>query len=246
MNRIELLIVSGLAVAAIAGCKGGDASAGGGGKTPVKSAEPIAAIDLKPGEEATIFPVAEGNQWTYKVEEAIGSKTGVNRGSAEATFKITKVTDSPEGKDVEIEVSAGGKVTNKQIWRITKDGISSVASGVKLDKLTPPQTIVKFPIKDGDKYSWSGTGIVAGKPAKMKSNYTVKGSRVVDTEMGQVQALLIESDTTIEIDAKNKGASRLATWYKPGTGLVRIQESTQFPSFGRQALLRLKSFSPKQ
>lgn len=230
---------------ALTGCKGGDAPSTEP-KAGAKKVDALPPVDIKPGEEAQLMPLTEGNQWTYKVDEALGNKGGVNRGSSEVTFKISKVVDGPDGKDATIEVSAGGKLTNKQIWRVSKDGIFQVAAGLKLDKLTPPQPLVKFPIKEGDKYSWTGVGTVAAKPAQMKADYVIKGSRLVDTEMGQVQALLVESVTEITIDKNQKGASALSMWFKPGTGLVRIQESTRFPTFGRQAVLRLKNFAPKQ
>jgi len=211
-----------------------------------KSAEPVVPATVRPGEEATLFPAVVGNQWTFDAEG-----TSVTQGHnpvsehLEVKFKVTKVEQTPNGKAVEIEISTTEKVTNRQRWLINKDGIFLTDTGLVLQPLEPMQPMLKFPVKDGEKYTWVGTGPF-GKvaKAKMSSDSVVKGSRLVDTEMGQMSAVLVDSNSKVDT-GKTKGVTQISIWFKPGTGIVRLEQGLGFPGARQVETLRLKSFTPK-
>ncbi len=225
----------------IAGC-------GSGAKTTTtgKPADPIAPATIKPGEEATLFPMAVGNQWVYDASGVSSTRTGgQQQNQTEVTFKMTKVTDVPGGQEAEFDVMANGNLTNKQKWLLNKEGLYQTATGKKLDPMTPMQPIVKFPIQEGATLEpWTGTGPFGDETtAKMSSTAKSMGPRLVDTEMGQVSAFMFQSTSKIEMK-KTKGGTELTLWLKPGVGIVRLEQTLVFPDINQTMTLRLKSFTP--
>jgi hypothetical protein len=224
-----------------AGCGSSGATSG-----TSKAAEPIAPATVKPGDEANLFPAVVGNQWTYNAQ-GTSATTGHSpvEENIEVKFKIAKVDQTADGKSVELEISSGEKVTNRQRWLFTKDGIFLTDTGIVLQPLTPMQPLIKFPVKDGDTYTWTGVGPFGKvEKAKMSSDTVVKGSRLVDTEMGQMSAILVQSNSKVDT-GKVKGITEISMWLKPGTGIVRLEQGLGFPGARQLETLRLKSFTPK-
>ncbi len=225
----------------IGGCGSSSSTATTGTKAP-----PVAPAEVKPGDEATLFPIAVGNQWTFDEQEAIVAGNGQRRtGQAEVTLRISKVSDANGGKQVTLDVLTGGKLTNRQGWLLTKDGLFQNQTGLKLDPVKPPQPIAKFPIKEGEVTKWAGVGTFGDDhQAKQTSELTTKGSRLVDTDMGQVSAILFQSVSTIQT-TKTKGTTEMSLWLRPGTGIAKIEQKIMFAA-GRQIIeLTLKNFTPK-
>src|ERR1700676_4703423 len=73
-----------------------------------KPSDNIAPATVKPGEEANLFPVQVGNQWTYVAEGMMESPTGGTRTVRnEVTMRIAKVTDTADGKLVDFDELSG-------------------------------------------------------------------------------------------------------------------------------------------
>lgn len=215
------------------------------GGASVKSAAPVVPAVVNPGEEASLFPLVVGNQWTFEVE---GTSMSTNGGqtplSGEITLKLTKVDDIPGGKQGTMEVYRNGQLNNRQVWSVTKDGVFQISSTLKLVPSTPPQPIAHFPLKEGEAIKWKGTGPFGGDPAvPMESTLTNKGPRTVDTGMGQMSAIMFESLTTIKT-AKINAETQNTVWLKPGTGIVRLLQVEKAAGGQGAATLRLKSFTP--
>src|SRR6187549_4269140 len=74
----------------VAGCGSGQ------GKYQPQPIKPLPVAPVKPGSEASLFPLKAGNQWTYSVESQtrIGDQTGTGR--TEMVFKVLEVTPSAD------------------------------------------------------------------------------------------------------------------------------------------------------
>jgi len=239
MNQ-KSLILAFIPALAVVGCK----SSSSGYVPPKVSAMPAAA--LKPGDELSAMPLAVGNQWTFDEVETVAAANGENRRiPAEVVIRCAKVTDVPGGKEGLLEVMNGDKVSNRLTWRVTQEGIFQVTNGLDNGPITPPQPIAKFPMKEGEETKWTGTGPFGkDKAAKQTSTLTTRGSRLVDTGMGQVSALYFTSSTDVQ-GSKGAAKTEMSLWLKPGTGIAKLIQLLKVPDGQQLVVLSLKNFTPK-
>jgi hypothetical protein len=207
----------------LAGCNGGEKST----YKPVQKKDPEPAV-LNPGQEATIFPFTVGNSWTYRVQIAasVGGQ-GLPADQREITMKVTEVTPTPDGVRATIDIIEKEEVKDRQIWALNKIGLYQVAIGKDKPVYTlPPQPVVLFPAKEDETFSWKGWGLSAlGRPGNTESSSKILGSQVVDTLVGQMSAIAIETESKITTPA-GSGDVRANYYWAPKVGLVRYRQET--------------------
>lgn len=246
-----------VAVAALMGCGKKDASAA---PAPVGPTVKRASAMVEPGKEDTYFPVAVGNQWSYEAETVQGVNGRNANQKSTITYKIEKVTNAANGgKYVQLATLENGKPLDKEVWLINKNGIYQYAIGQKLTRLSTPQLMVGFPVKEGAKAAWKGTVIDdVGKTRKMNTSWIVNGEEEVDSANNTYNAIKVSG--TGKIDSPNMVADIADfMWLAPNVGIVRRRQeligtvtAAEGPLKGKTAkvtlirLLRLKNFSPKK
>lgn len=224
MNRINFMsTVTGLAALSLIGCgsgSGGTAS----GYVPKKPA-PLADAMVKPGDEASYYPFAVGNQWTFdsEITNSINNVTQSIK-KQEVTYRLDKLVPGPHGgQDATFAVLNDGKPTNTEVWRLDSTGLYQVASGKTTPTvINPPQIMVPFPAKVGATFKWSGTvNVEKGPPVKISLAGSIQGQEPIDTEMGRYNALAVFSDGTRSTPT---GPADLASklWLIPGKGIGRF------------------------
>lgn len=215
---------------------------------PTKKVDPI---QLKPGEEATIFPVAVGNTWNYTSETAVQSARGSGTTKSELTFRIKKIEETPNGKKVTIEIINDGQTRENQIWLINQKGIYQLTSGPNAVQFNPPQPVIVWPLNPGAKFNWSGTGKVpSGSGGQSKSTNTVRSPEEIDTDMGRMSALPIESRTDgTSVDPKTNKSTKVSsynlTWWVPKIGIVRYRQELATEGINAVQILKLKNYTLK-
>lgn len=226
MHRANWLIC-GLAVVA-AGCGGGDK-----GYVPKQAKEPAKAT-IEQGQEASLFPLKEGNQWTYSVTQDMRLANN-QQGSQvfELTFKVTKVEQSSQGTVGTIEVWNADKLRDRQTWIVNSTGIYQASSSilnVKTGALTssamnPIQPALPFPVKSGQKFKWAGTGpTMLGEVGNMTSDAEVLPAQIIDTDLGKrFSAISVLAKGKYNLKTKT-GEYVTTSWYAPGVGLVRFRQ----------------------
>lgn len=230
------------------GCK-----KGGSSDNYVPKKKPaLASAMLAPGEEMAYMPLAVGNQWTYTIESKrqVGSRVMANP-PTEITYKVAKVSPEPKGKYAILEVFADDKLADKQVWHVDKSGIYQVAIGKNLAKFSSPQPVMKFPVKTGESFKWSGTGTVStGLVGKSEINSILVGEQPIDAAMGTFNAVSVSSTGKIAT-AKAKATTTANTWFIPKVGLARYMQQVEGTledgktKFAQLIQLRLKSYSLK-
>ena len=136
MNRICYWPIGAtLAVALLAGCSGGGAN----GYVPTKPPA-LSAATVQPGQEATYFPFAVDDQWTYEATSRTVINGRVFNGGAQITYRLKKLTPSPDGgQDATFDIlDDKNKVSSHEIWRVDQHGIYSVGSGKTAIHMTTP------------------------------------------------------------------------------------------------------------
>jgi hypothetical protein len=215
---------------ALVGCGKSDGYAA---KQPTKVRE----ASVKPGEEATIFPLEVGNQWVYTVES--------RQGKGELTLKVTDVQKEGDATTATITSSFTGGTPSESTWRVDKTGVYQVSDGPNR-AFDPPQLLVAFPLDESKTNQADVTGPypVGQGSGPMKTTTKYVGMQQVDTDMERLNALAVES-ITVWTTPDGQAVSRGMTWWTPGIGFVRQRQEAGLGQNSTVVLIKLKSYSFK-
>ena len=225
MNRNTILI---LPVLLVVGCKGGDTYTA----KPAKKIEPA---KVAAGEEAKLYPLTLGTQWVYatesggRIDEMTVKVIGIRQegGATVATLSTTLVNQTPQ--TVEVRMDSTG------IYQTTAP---------KGGTYNPPQPLLTFPLETETKtYQMTGPLPVGDQSGPLKLTLKYIGPQEVDTDMGRMSALAVESVmswTTPDGQAQTYAMS----WWAPGIGFVRQRIETTMPQGSQVTLMKLKTYSP--
>ena len=234
--------MGGLAGALIlAGCGSG----GGGSYTP-KQTKKVDPASIKAGEEANVFPWKVGNQWTYTLE---GMRVSKDKQASDPvriiTYKLTEIAPVEGGEKATFEISQDGAVVDRQVWLRNAKGIFQVSVSQANVPFSPMQPALVFPVKDGSKFKWTGTGVVpGGDKGKSTTESTVVGAQEIDTENGRMSGIAIETQTTWS-SGNLKGLTNSVAWWSPGYGIVRFKQTAMANDVAVTQLLKLKTATLK-
>ncbi|MBV6457551.1 MAG: hypothetical protein HONBIEJF_00664 [Fimbriimonadaceae bacterium] len=233
-----MLIVAGMLVA---GC--GDKSSNTYKPQPTPKI-PVAKVN--PGEEGTLFPFTAENQWVYEATATAQANTGEQRGgNFELTFKIAKVDNQGDSKVAQVQIIRDGKVESNQRWVSNSKGLYQASSNAGQGDFSPMQPQVMFPIAEGGTFSWTGNGPrPVGKPGTYTVTSKVIGPQEVDTGLGRISAIAIESKSQWA-DGKKTVQATTTQWWAPGVGLVRYVQNTTDGTIATAQTLKLKSHTLK-
>lgn len=230
------LIAASVASLALVGC-GKDAGTAVG----TNSASPKVEKFPEGTTVADLFPTVVGSQSTF---EATGSDEDVS-------LKVTDVKDQGDAKVVTIEVLSNESVTDKVVWTVGPKGITqlSARSG---QSYNPPQLAVAPDLKSQAEIKYTGTGpfpsVETGQPTtgKLEGIMRNRGIETVDTEMGQIEALAVESVYGYTAGGKQYRA-QITSWFAPKYGIVRLVQIVQREDMQQPntTTLKLKSFRTK-
>ena len=239
MKSQSLIIVFGIA---LVGC-------GNSGPKPVAKTPDVAEVKVTPQNQLTLFPLVEGNSWTYVMEVSAESVNQPKQTlKAEIVYKVTKVTkNSADSAKVTLSVMQDGKMQDEQEWGYDSKGIFQISAKASKIAFSPKQPVIRFPVKDQDTYKWDGSGQTpVGKLGTMKYGFKNDGMQTVDTEMGQMNALFIQSGGSFKVTNGIEGKVIMNAWYTPGIGLARFRQVIYVKGANSTITLRLKSYNVKK
>lgn len=236
----ETTLLSLAALALLGGC-GGDVDSG-----EPKRAKPIEKAVFKPGDELNVWPMKEGNQWTYSLTSVAPRDGRPVETKTEITLRVEKVTPIAEGVRAEIGIiDRDGAKTETQVWDFDKKGIFQVRAGVKMVTFNPRQPAILFPPDPGKMFTWKGTGLLpVGPSGQAESASKVLAAQEVDTEQGRVSAFPVESAVGFTLKG-TRGVSISTAYWKPGVGLVRYRQEIVVGSLNMAQLMVLKAYVVK-
>lgn len=227
------------AILALAGCKKGPPD-----NYVPQPEKAIPPATVTPGNEASLLPLDKGNQWTYAI-----SITRMIKGQQQApmhrewTCKITSSEKTADGTKAVMDILQDDRLQDRQVWLVNSKGIYQTASGNPPVAYKPLMPIIAFPVKAGNTFKWAGTGPSGlGTSGPHTSTSNILGSSEVDTEMGRLSAIPIESDTRVKV-GKNDGQSVSTVWFAPGTGIVKLRQEALAGDTGYVLVMSLKSKS---
>ena len=239
MKSQALMIVVGLA---LIGC-------GNSGSPSTAKAPEVAQVKVTPQNQLSLFPLEVGNTWTYVMEVVAQSATAPKQSlTAEIQYKIIKVTkDSADSAHATLAVMQDGKQQDEQEWGYDSKGLYQLSMKAAKTPFTPKQPVIKFPPKEGGTFKWEGSGLTPiGKPGTMRYAYKNDGNQNVDTEMGQMNALFMQTGGSFKATGGIQGQLIVNSWFSPGVGLVRYRQVVYVKGANSSITLRLKSYTVKK
>lgn len=231
-QSIGLSIILGLTISLV-GCNKGEDKTNVPGEAPKVEAFPE-------GTKITdLFPTTPGAQSTFTAGD-----------TAELTLKVSDVKESGENKIVTMEIVEQEKVTDTVTWQVGPTGIFQL-SARKGKLYSPPQLAASPDFKNVEEIKYEGKGpyasVETGKPdfGAIKGALKNRGIETVDTQMGQIQALSVESAYLYESGGKKYRIIN-TTWFAPKYGIVRMVQTTQREdNINRSITMKLKGFRSK-
>lgn len=219
-------------LSSIVGCGGGSKGTAYVPKTPPKVDEATVA----PGQEATLLPAAVGNRWRYQTSQ----------GEFFLEIKAMEPCPDGDGNRVTLDQVRNDVVINTQVWDIKKGGIYEYMVGVDEKLINTPELLqLPFPVEKGKTFEWSGKGPSAlGKGSDLKVTGTIVGPEEVDTNMGRMSAIRVETHQVATLGDKS-GSIDSTVWYAPKLGIVRIAQTNKFGKAVSKSLLVLEQASLK-
>ncbi len=230
-HTLGLSLILGISLGLV-GCDKGDE----------KAAPPADAPKVEAFPEGTtisdLFPTTPGAQSTFAA------------GTSQLTLRVKGVKDSGEDKIVTVELVEKDAVTDLVEWQVGPKGIFQLnaRNGQKYD---PPQMSAAPDFASRAELKYAGKGpfpsVETGKPdyGTMNGLLRNRGIETVDTDMGQIQALAVESGYNYESGGK-KYAIRNTTWFAPKYGIVRFIQSTLREDGAKSEIaMKLKGFRSK-
>jgi hypothetical protein len=230
-----LLAVTGLAVA---GCGSGAASTSAAGPAAPASSGPASAAPAGGSSftGTTLFPIAVGNTWTYKV-----TTTGLGAGTT--VDKITKVVPVSGGNQVTSTHTFNGATTTETFLfgsggsiTMPLTSIGSTTVHVKSGSIVWPSQAV---IESGQPTTSTIVlaASVAGQSHTFTAHVTVRGlgTASVTVPAGTYHATIVQ-DTVTESIAGISVSIGIRTWLAPGVGPVKSQVTTNGTAVSGQAL----------
>lgn len=217
-----------VAALGVAGC--GNKNTGPASNYQPKAPPKVEPYALAAGQEPTLFPFVEGNQWVYTVEASAQDASGreVNA-NADLTFKMGKITEKPDGsREALIDIYRDDKAFDQQIWRMDSKGLYQVSIGLppKTLKFDPPQPVISFPATVGGKFSWTGKGPISGGTVVSSLTGEILDPEEVYTGMGDKSALTVKQ-TQKWTDKGSENQIVTTSHWVPKLGLVRMWQEVQ-------------------
>jgi len=182
----------------------------------------LSAICLARAE--TILPTAEGTTWKYQMTQEFGPGIRPSDSSVkpdpDGKFRLPvtiTIAGSEKIDNVEVhkfELRRQGVVQTIQFLQINEQGIFELArgdaSGERI-KFDPPQKILSFPLKVGEKWEYHGEG--AGE--KVDETYEIVAQESIEVPAGKFDAY------HLRVIGTQPFHSLVDRWFVPGIGYVK-------------------------
>ena len=148
----------------------------------------------------------------------IPPKANLKIGEIDMTVEIKQTTD---GQQVKFEISAHGQVFESETYSVgeTTFDLLDVAG----EHYEPKMPLLKFPMRVGDQWQWSGTMTAGEKPHKAQATVTSTDDSVLLPGSGSTDTILVVVDLSIESGGPTPATRKLRFWFAKDKGLIKRQ-----------------------
>ena len=155
----------------------------------------------KPAEKS-YYPISEGNKWQYLIKAE-------GQPERKLIYQIAKIEMIDGESLARLETVVNGNVAASEHLQITEKGL--FRKRFNGTEINPPICLLKFPIKDGEK--WESNTKIGTIELKVKCN--------LEFEEAVVPAGKFKC-AKVHVETEQKGANILTTyWFAPELGMVK-------------------------
>ena len=203
-----------------------------GGKDVAYLADSTTATDT--ATVANLLPLTPGNSWDFEVE-ADGIK-GAERVVVGPPVTIGGLSAVP------CEIQRGGKVWRREFYRQDASGIQLLAFGDGTPnriEISPPVTLMRYPLKEGDELRWKGVLKVQGRALPATGFSRISAREKLVSPAGRFVAYRL--DTVLSIASSKPTHFPAIRWLASNIGFVR----RGYADGGKPSIAQLQRFSVK-
>lgn len=242
--KYRYFVLSFIGVIAASGCgESKDTPA----QTTTKKPEPK-KMNLTADNQQTLYPLTEGSSWVYSMElERQMTGKQAERGQSLLEYRVAKsVKEGATATRATVEVYRNDVMEDTQEWYKDNSGVYQVSVGKDKKAYTPPQFIVKFPIKDQEEYTWKGNGTTpVGKRGELNYIFKCEGMMNADTDMGAMHSVFVSSSGSFKAGDGQEGIIATNSWFAQDIGLIRYRQLVKIKGGQSTITLKLKSYTVK-
>lgn len=195
-----LWIVGVLAVCVLAflGCNGGDGAAQSSGQPGEVILNAVTHSDV----ELATLPYKDGVLILRGTEVPVDLEIG-------------------EGPDFVLLIKTHGAVLDSETYRYTENEVGFL--GLQGEEFISPIPIIRYPVRDGDEFEWSGKVKDVTAQSRLASAKIRISSETLNLPIGVFQA--IRSDVALELEsgAEEPATRDLVFWVVPDHGVMKAQ-----------------------
>ncbi|KAA0225276.1 MAG: hypothetical protein AKCLJLPJ_01929 [Fimbriimonadales bacterium] len=117
-----------------------------------------------------------------------------------------------------LKIVANNSTLEEEVYKVTTDGISLITFGIN-ETFDPPLQLLKFPMRVGDGFDWSGT-FTSGKPLPTNAEITT-AAESISLATGAAQAVRVDVLLKLSDGSPQPSERRMVFWFVKGEGPVR-------------------------
>ncbi len=168
-----------------------------------------------------LFPIGKGSSWTFK-----GTAMGT---PIEMTATVTSSVASGGTTAVKMNWTTNGRSTQEETYLVSADSIQRARAGANgSSEVSPPVTVIKYPVSVGKSWSWAGKMKVqrpqGGLEVPASATVKIAARENIKTPAGTFSAYRVDLSLSVEAAGKTQVIPN-SYWFAPGVGLVRQRMS---------------------
>ena len=213
---------------------------------PTNPEDRVEVLENELASAKDLFPAETGNAWTYTLRQTERNAEGQGgQTTGTPTLKVTGVN----GDKVTVAFVESDKTVSELLFTVTEEGLVQRgirSAGSPERTYNPPIPVYRWPMEQGVKRDWKGTGFRPGigSTGPMESSMEYKGVSEVDTPAGRMKAYRFDTVTKYKQGERELGTTQ-SVWLVPKIGIVRNIEITITPTRIRETELKLQSYTVK-
>jgi hypothetical protein len=128
-------------------------------------------------------------------------------------------TVAADGLNRTLTLTRNGAALEREVFEVTSDRIAIVELGSG-ERFSPPLTLLRFPMKIGDRFDWTGKLLVGNRPLDSQAAATTETSRL-DLATGSLETVHVTIQLRISDGSPKPAERKLEFWFARGKGPVK-------------------------
>lgn len=149
-----------------------------------------------------------------------GEKATLNYGGTPVDVTMKRMAS---GQEVRFMLSAHDEVLETEVYQSTTSEFALVSID---EKFEPPLPLLKFPMRIGEPWEWSGELLAGGLRHRATAKITPSTEQLFLTKTGGVDTVKVSVELQIDSKTPSPAKRPLTFWFARGKGIVKREIGT--------------------